>query len=166
MTDPTGLSRSGRPESLSLWGQVRIFVEHLGPDFAMLPAHEMHGRLRLAGRELDLTASVDTPSSPSPLPPSSRHGIEARHDGVLVTGPGAIVARLRGALPLDLKAAAAEAAMLEIDVSFAVSGATVPVSVGASLRRQPGQEREYALQQILGRFEWVAEGHDVQTQAL
>ena len=122
-----------REEGVSFHGRAGIFIEHRGAEFAMLPAHGMRGTVFFDGEGFPVDLDPLTPGD-NAAPPSV-HGVEVRHDGIVVTGPGAFSTWIKGTLPLDKASAVENARQVLVTFDFDVVMNSKPVHAEATLMR-------------------------------
>jgi hypothetical protein len=130
--------QSARQERVSLWSQVTVYVEHLVPEFVMLPTHLIEARIKFGNYELPLKARMIPPSrgQDHAPPPVKRYGVDRREEGALITGPGILTVNFDAVLPLERLAHVEGSEEGNIAVDFHVSGGAVPIRVTGSCRRQ------------------------------
>jgi hypothetical protein len=126
------------PEHVSLWARLSVYVEHLVPDFVMIPTHLIEARMKFSDYELPLKAKMIPPSGGRDHgpPPAKRYGIDRREEGALITGPGILTVNFDAAVPLERLAQIEGTAEGNIAVDFHVSGGAVPIRVTGACRRQ------------------------------
>ncbi len=125
-------------ESLNLWGRFRVFVEHTGASGVLIAAHGMSGEL-LTG-ELSFPLDVQLHGRPKDAPPPPTFGVDVRHDGVGVTGPGAFSGWLRiPQPPLEALHEIKHAEEWVLRLSLSVVGARLPIRVDTTLTRDPSR---------------------------
>lgn len=101
--DEASPPRPARAEHASVGVDTSIYVEHLVPEFVMIPKHQMRARLRFGDQELALKPNIHVPSSfqNTPGPAPKQFGVDHRREGVLVTGPGVMWIGWGEEVPLD-----------------------------------------------------------------
>lgn len=126
---------SARAESISISGSFQVFIEFIGPGHATLPLHGMRVTAQISGATIPLGHSFGMMQTRNV--PANQFGIQARHDVILVTGPGAIDGSLQGTLPLDLRATVEGSELVELDFEFDVVGAAYPIRCATTLTNRP-----------------------------
>lgn len=114
-------------------GVVHLYLEHLTPNFAMIPTHRIKARLEMAG--VDVEADVQTVSvmwfprseqKPTP-PPPPLYGVDARPDGLLITGSGRTPLYLSGSVAVHDYTTISTATSATIGLALYVDGSEVPL---------------------------------------
>ncbi len=144
-----------RDEYTSVYASLFVFVEHLASDFVMFPQHAMTVSLDAGGRIIPL--KVRPPHRPmkgAQVPPASLHGIEARDDGLLVTGPGRAHIECIASIPAAV-VSREDIEQLEgavVNLALPVTGSDVPARLTLSFRRVKPADAGDAFHATLGNF--------------
>jgi hypothetical protein len=152
-----GSEAPAKPERVDADGSMDLFLEHLGPEFVMLPAHGMRIALEADGYRVAGEASVWT--YPKDAPPS-RHGVEIRSDGVLANGPGYIPVTFRVAIPVGAAERFERVSEVSLHLSLVVTGSQSPLVADAIVPRVElvsFDNTTLPLHRTIGRFHWAAE---------
>ncbi len=130
--------------TVQIAGTVWVYIEHLAADFAMIPAHRIEARLSFI--DVVLPVSVQTAQStlrffgkdesPPTRQPERRFGVDARHDGLLVTGPGRTPMYFSRQVNLEDMEEIATAKSCKITMTLYVDGSDVPVRLVTVADRQ------------------------------
>ncbi|SDN46790.1 hypothetical protein [Geodermatophilus sp. DSM 45219] len=149
-----GRRRPATPESATITGDGKIFVEHVGPAAIMLPAHGMKARIHFADQDLGIRIGAGSLRIVKEKKQTAAHGIEIRDDGVVVTGAGLLPLLFRGDLPLELMAVFESAIAATLKIELAVVGSNRPIRLDAHLRQQPASSPERVVSNVrsLNRF--------------
>lgn len=154
-TAPSDEFSDDRAERMHMSGVVRVFVEHTGPGTLFLPAHRLEADLR--GDDLELPVRVQLPHrSSKDAPPPPRTGVELRHDGVALLGPGAFLVHFSAEPDPGLRKTMRAVREWRLRLQIDVVGAARPLIVEASLRRDRDARRDRTpAYEIVGR--WVVD---------
>ncbi len=134
-SDTAQAQQPSSPESLSVSGSIELFVEVLGPGHATLPRHGMSAAVRIGSETVSLTLNYSGMIDDSK--PESQFGVNARHDTIVVTGPGAIQGNLYRVSPIELRSTVDATESVELDLKFDVVGAAYPIRLSTSLGSHP-----------------------------
>jgi hypothetical protein len=131
--DPVGRIQA-QDEAVDLWGSVSVFVEHVGPFAVLLAAHEMGGDL--SAGDVKFPVGVQLHSRSRDAPPAPTFGVDVRHDGVAVTGPGAFRAGLSiPSPPVQALDAIRRSETWTLRLQFGLIGGRTPIRIDAMLTR-------------------------------
>jgi hypothetical protein len=119
--------RAAFAERVSAFAQLRLFIEHLAPEYVMLPHHSMRAEVEIDGTTYPMSFQDRLPSNGQSLP--SRHGVESRSDGLLVTGPGRTYVRCDATLPAEIKGLVRSLESTTVRLTMPVIGTDAPVQV-------------------------------------
>ncbi len=114
------------PEMTTVGGFAEVFVEHIGRDPVMLPAHRMAAVMTGDGLTLPLVASL---------------GAQER-EGVRCKGPRTFVVRFRGELDGDRRADLRDCTALQLALEFGVAGAARSLRLSVELYRRPEDHQD------------------------
>jgi hypothetical protein len=156
VSTPSGIEQPAQPERVEAYGTMDLFLEHLGPEFVMLPAHGMRVALEAVGYRLPGEAFVYRPGKDTP---PSRHGVEMRADGVLANGPGYIHVDISVGIPLGEAERFERASDVSLRLSLDVTGSESPLVVPATIPRIElvPFDTSRPLNRTIARFHWAAE---------
>jgi len=130
--EPGRAARPGAPATAYVMGNAYCFVEHIGPGVVMMPTHRMQGRYRIGDWEGALSVKPRLNSEERPV---SVHGIEVRHEGLVVSGSGAFGLELVGDVPFNRVDELDAVANVHIDLEVEAVGARRPVRLSGELQR-------------------------------
>lgn len=128
------------PYGVTASGTVLIYVEHLAPDFAMIPTHRIEAQLRIEGIVLPVDVRTSAPNwhpvfvragEPAPGPtPERRFGVAPRDDGLLITASGSARLYLEMTRTEAVTLAqVGDATTCEVSVALYADGSDVPMRI-------------------------------------
>ena len=149
-----GADSPARPERVEADGTMNLFLEHLGPEFVMLPAHGMRVALEANGYRVAGKAFVwpDVSSAPP-----SRHGVEIRSDGVLANGPGYVQVHFHVAIPVGEAERFEHVSEVSVHLSLDVTGSQSPLTNDVIVPRVELERFVLPGDRTMGTFHWAAE---------
>jgi len=123
----------GQTEHISMSVQLNMFIEHLAPEYAMLPHYSMRAELEVAGKRYSMTVDEYRPTDKGHSP--SLHGVEVRSDGLLLTGPGRAFVWCRCTLTSVSREEAQDWQSVIVRLSMPVTGNDAPVRIAFPFER-------------------------------
>jgi len=121
-----------------LYVSATLFLEHLGPDFVMLPRHAMAVDLTFGDHVVSCDVEDPTPHYPPgqtpPVPPI--HGVHPSRAGFLLTGPGHAHLSVRQMVTEAVVAPIEAASVATLMLRLPVSGSPRAVEVVVELKRE------------------------------
>ncbi|MGW2092086.1 hypothetical protein [Promicromonospora sukumoe] len=120
-------------EHIRMTVQLNMFIEHLAPEYAMLPHYSMRAELEVGGERYSMTVDEYRPSDK--IRSLSPHGVEVRSDGLLLTGPGKAFVWCRCTLTRVSREKALEWQSATVRLTMPVTGNDAPVRIAFPFER-------------------------------
>jgi hypothetical protein len=128
-------SPNGGTEEFSSIGQLRVYLEHTGPEAVTMPAHGMRGRATIGERRFDM--EVQPPTETAQVPAGTvTHSFQRPSDGVTVDRPRAVPfsLTLKNLSPED-RFLLAKADSIDVEIELEVLHSIKPLRIQAALSR-------------------------------